>query len=122
MKQTVKQTATEYGLAAANNFCNNILSLRAYEEDCLRSRFEDAFLDGARWQRKQSSWIEMELALPAIRQKVLFQKLNNTPFIGWIEEDNLIHYEDEFGVNQEMPEEIQESMFLHWMAIPQYEG
>lgn len=78
MEQTLQQAAEEY---AHEVYVNS--------SEIEEGELVNAFIEGAEWQKKQSSWINVKEALPKVNENVLWlgDEYSEFPFVGELEEN-----------------------------------
>jgi len=108
MEQTIEK-ARELGLQKANS-CTNGTTIDDANFDFLCAKFEDALLEGAEWQRKQSPWISVKDKLPDDNDVLVTD--GNFTDLAIIRRTENGWFWDVYGEDVEVDE------ITHWMPIP----
>lgn len=104
MKKTLEQAAKEY----AHELYTNSSEIEEFE-------IADAFKEGAEWQEKQSSWINVKETLPKVGETVLWlgDEYSEFPFVGELEENKQWITDNDISIP------IKDNGDWWWMLIPE---
>jgi len=106
MEQTLQQAAKEYAEEVYRNSSE-------IEEWGLAAAFED----GAEWQKKQSSWINVKDAMPKAGEVVVWFSVDNSEgFIGELEENK--KQITKYDADGEISMALEGRLDLWWIPVP----